>query len=109
MRFSSVFPNLTIYDSYYKVRNGIFRKDHMSTATITSKGQITIPVRVRTALGIDSGDRIEFVELEKGQFAIIPATRSLQELNGLFKGRRKTAATIEEMDDAIAKGAAESL
>jgi len=109
MRFSSVLPNLTMHDSYYKVRNNKFRKDHMSTATITSKGQITIPVRVRTALGIDSGDRIEFVELEKGQFAIIPATRSLQELNGLFKGRRKTAATIEEMDDAIAKGAAESL
>ncbi len=96
-------------NSYYKVRINIFRKDNMSTATITSKGQITIPVRVRTALGVDSGDRIEFVELEKGQFAIIPATRSLQELNGLFKGRRKTAATIEEMDDAIAKGAAESL
>jgi antitoxin PrlF len=98
-----------MFGSYYKVRINIFRKDNMSTATITSKGQITIPVRVRAALGIDSGDRIEFVELEKGQFAIIPATRSLQELNGLFKGRRKTAATIEEMDDAIAKGAAESL
>jgi antitoxin PrlF len=81
----------------------------MSTATITSKGQITIPVRVRAALGVDSGDRIEFVELEKGKFAMIPATRSLQELNGRFKGRRKRAATIEEMDNAIAKGVAESL
>jgi len=81
----------------------------MPTATITSKGQLTIPVQVRKALGVDSGDRIEFVELEKGQFAIIPATRSLQELNGLFKGRRKTAATVEEMDEVIAKGIADSL
>jgi AbrB family looped-hinge helix DNA binding protein len=81
----------------------------MATATITSKGQVTIPVKVRTALGLDSGDRIEFVELEKGQFAIIPAIRSLQELNGLFKGRRKTASTVEEMYDAIAKGIAGSL
>jgi antitoxin PrlF len=80
----------------------------MAAATLTSKGQITIPVRVREALGVDSGDRIEFVELEKGQFAIIPATRSLQDLNGRFKGRRKTAATVEEMDEAIARGAAES-
>jgi antitoxin PrlF len=80
----------------------------MASATITSKGQITLPVRVRKALGVDSGDRIEFVELEKGQFAIVPATRSLEELNGLFKGKRKTAATTEEMDEAIAKGAAES-
>ena len=81
----------------------------MATATVTSKGQVTIPARVRIALGVDAGDRIEFVELEKGQFAIIPATRSLQELNGLFKGRRQTPASIEEMDEAIAKGAAESL
>jgi len=81
----------------------------MPTATITSKGQLTIPVQVRKALGVNSGDRIEFVELEKGQFAIIPATRSLQELNGLFKGRRKTAATVEEMDEVIAKGIADSL
>jgi hypothetical protein len=59
-------------------------------------------------LGVDAGDRIEFVELEEGKFAIIPATRSLEELNGRFKGRRKTAATIEEMNEAIARGAAES-
>ena len=51
----------------------------MATATVTSKGQITIPVRVREALGLDAGDRVEFVEFEKGQFAIIPATRSVRE------------------------------
>jgi antitoxin PrlF len=100
---------LTIIFPYYKVRNAECRKDSVATATLTSKGQVTIPVKVRTALGLDSGDRIEFVELEKGQFAIIPATRSLQELNGLFKAKRKTAATIEEMDEAIAKGIADSL
>ena len=81
----------------------------MAAATVTSKGQITIPVRVRQALGIDSGDRIEFVELERGKFAIIPATCSLQELNGRFKGRRRIPATLDEMDEAIAEGAAESL
>ena len=48
----------------------------MATATMTSKGQVTIPKPVRAALGIDSGDRIEFVETEKGQFAIVAATRS---------------------------------
>ncbi|MCI4605520.1 AbrB/MazE/SpoVT family DNA-binding domain-containing protein, partial [Pseudomonas fluorescens] len=34
----------------------------MATATLTSKGQITIPVQVRTALGLETGDRVEFVE-----------------------------------------------
>lgn len=33
----------------------------MTTATPTSKGQITIPVEVRKALGVDAGDRVEFV------------------------------------------------
>ena len=35
----------------------------MTTATLTSKGQITIPVEVREALGVESGDRVEFVML----------------------------------------------
>jgi AbrB family looped-hinge helix DNA binding protein len=32
----------------------------MSTATLTSKGQITIPAIVRSALGVEAGDRVEF-------------------------------------------------
>jgi antitoxin PrlF len=75
----------------------------MPTATITTKGQVTIPVRVRSALGLDTGDRIEFVELEKGQFAIIAATRSVQELKGLFRGRRGRPQSIQEMNRVIAK------
>jgi len=80
----------------------------MATATVTSKGQITIPVRVREALGLDAGDRVEFVEFEKGQFAIIPATRSVRELKGLFRDARRKPVTIEEMNAAIARRASES-
>ena len=36
----------------------------MTTATITSKGQVTIPKDVRTRLGIDTGDRVKFVEIQ---------------------------------------------
>ena len=36
----------------------------MSTATLTSKGQVTIPAAIRLALGIDAGSRIEFLEIE---------------------------------------------
>jgi len=80
----------------------------MATSTVTSKGQITIPVRVREALGLDAGDRVEFVEIEKGRFALIPATRSVRELKGLFRDTRRKAVTIEEMNTAIARRAAES-
>jgi antitoxin PrlF len=75
----------------------------MPTATITTKGQVTIPVKVRSALGLDTGDRIEFVELGKGQFAIIAATRSVKELKGLFRGRRRRPLSIQEMNRAIAR------
>ena len=80
----------------------------MASATLTSKGQITIPVQVRNALGLDVGDRVEFVETGAKQFAIVPATGSVRELKGLFRGRRNKPATLEEMDRAIAKGAARS-
>ena len=80
----------------------------MPAATITSKGQITIPAKVRTALGVGSGDRVEFVETEKGQFTIVPATGSVRDLKGLLRGRRSKPVSLEEMDRAIAKGAARS-
>lgn len=80
----------------------------MAQATVTSKGQITIPVRVREALGVNAGDRVEFVEMEKGQFAIMAATRSVRELEGRFRDRRNKPVTIEEMNSAIARGASRS-
>jgi AbrB family looped-hinge helix DNA binding protein len=71
-------------------------------ATLTSKGQITIPAPVRIALGLDIGDRIEFVELDKGRFAIIPATVSLRRLKGLIRKPEKPVS-IEDMNTAIAQ------
>lgn len=74
----------------------------MPAATVTSKGQITIPAPVRAALGLDSGDRVEFVELEKGQFAIVPATVALRRLKGVIRKPEKPVS-IEEMNRAIAQ------
>jgi antitoxin PrlF len=80
----------------------------MAAATLTSKGQVTIPVKVRAALGLDAGDRIEFVEVEKGEFNIVAASRSVRELNGMLYRKGKKPVSIEEMNAAIAKGAARS-
>jgi antitoxin PrlF len=80
----------------------------MSTATVTSKGQITIPAQVRAELGVSPGDRVEFIEIGQGQFAIVPATRSVKDLKGLFRGRRSKPVSIEEMNAAIARRASES-
>lgn len=73
----------------------------MPSATVTAKGQITIPIEVRNALGVDFGDRIDFIEIEKGRFLIIPATCSVQELKGLVS-KPKRPVSIEEMNGAAA-------
>ena len=48
----------------------------MTTATVTSKGQITIPADVRRTLGVQTGDRVEFVEVQPGRFELVAATRT---------------------------------
>jgi bifunctional DNA-binding transcriptional regulator/antitoxin component of YhaV-PrlF toxin-antitoxin module len=60
---------------------------------------------VRAALGVDDGDRIEFEKVEKGQFVIVAATRSVQELKGLFRGKRTKPVSIAEMNAANARRA----
>jgi len=80
----------------------------MAVATLTSKGQITVPSRVRAALGLEKGDRVEFVEQGKGQFAIIAASRSVHELKGMFQRKRSKPVSIEEMNTAIARRASGS-
>ncbi len=74
----------------------------MTTATLTSKGQITIPVAVRKALGVDAGDRVEFVEIVPGRFEFIAATRPVTALKGMF-GKARKAVSIEEMNAVIAR------
>ena len=73
----------------------------MSTATMTSKGQVTIPAAVRAKLGVDAGDRLEFIEVAPGRYEMIAATKSVTALKGLV---RKPASTlsIESMNAAIA-------
>ena len=77
----------------------------MATATVTTKGQITIPAEVRQALKVDTGDRVEFVEIEPGRFEFIAATRSVTELKGMF-GKAKKIVSIEDMNATIAQAGA---
>lgn len=78
----------------------------MASATMTSKGQITIPVRVREKLGLEPGVRIEFVEVDEGKFQLMPATQSIKELEGRYRGKVSKPVSIEEMNAAIARRAA---
>ena len=73
----------------------------MAAATVTSKGQITLPKSVRERLGVGTGDRIEFIESEQG-FLVVPATRDIRSLKGMVPKPNKPV-TAEDMNRAIAK------
>lgn len=73
----------------------------MTTATITSKGQITIPAGVRQALNVDTGDRVEFIQLEPGQYLFVAANRSVTELKGMF-GKPRRVVSVDDMNKVIA-------
>ena len=78
----------------------------MSTATVSSKGQITIPAAIRAALRVDVGDRIEFVEITPGRYEFVAANRPVTALKGMF-GKPDKSVSIEEMNATIAaQGAA---
>ena len=73
----------------------------MSTATVTSKGQITLPKDVRESMGLDAGDKVDFVRDAEGGFRVVPRRRDIGELRGMFAGRVTKPVTLQEMEHAI--------
>lgn len=74
----------------------------MPTATLTSKGQITIPLSLRTALGLHPGSKLDFIRDDSG-FKAIPVQSDVQTLlKGRFSGRAAGRVTIADMNNAIA-------
>lgn len=78
-------------------------------ATITSKGQITIPKDIRDILKIGPGDQIDFIISDQGDVLISPRTCDFRLLKGFFHKKGRKAATLEDMEKAIIKGASEAL
>lgn len=74
----------------------------MVMSTITSKGQTTIPAKIRDFLSLHAGDKLEFVMMEKGKVMLVPAKSDISELKG-FLPRPKKAASISDMEKAIKK------
>jgi AbrB family looped-hinge helix DNA binding protein len=73
----------------------------MVTATVTTKGQITIPKAVRGALHFQPGDRIAFVIHGDSKAAIKPITKSVDEVFGKLHSPSQACRTVEEMNAAL--------
>ncbi|WP_248305421.1 AbrB/MazE/SpoVT family DNA-binding domain-containing protein [Agromyces sp. H66] len=80
----------------------------MPVATMTSKGQITVPKEVRDDLHLTAGSKVMFVKLPNGQYRIVARTGTVEDFIGLLHDPRRKPMTIEEINDAIAEGGAES-
>ena len=76
----------------------------MAAATLTSKGQLTVPKAVRDAFGVGPGDRVDFVQMADGNFAVMPATKSIKRLKGIIPKPKKPVSP-DAMDDTVAEGA----
>jgi antitoxin PrlF len=78
----------------------------MARATLTSKGQITLPKEIRQQLGLKAGVRFECYVDRDGQVVLVPLTVKLEDLIGIlpYSGPPKT---IEEINEGIAQAAVE--
>jgi len=78
----------------------------MPTSTLTSKGQITLPREVRRTLGLDIGDKVDFIAVAGG-YKLVARRQDVRALKGRFAGRVESPVSLDEMEDAIARSSAE--
>jgi antitoxin PrlF len=74
------------------------------TATVTSKGQVTLPAEARRRLGIHAGTKLEFVISGDDRMEVVRVGGSVRDLKGALPKPKRTLS-LAEMDAAIGKGA----
>lgn len=75
--------------------------------TMTSKGQVTLPKKIRDALGLAPGAKLDFTLEPDGTVRIRALQKSALSVAGILHRPGMKALTIEEMDAGIARAVAE--
>jgi AbrB family looped-hinge helix DNA binding protein len=78
----------------------------MQKAKLTSKGQITLPVEIRTAMGLKPGEKVVFFEGPNGEFTM-RRVGSILDLEGSLAGLVDLPKTDEEMNQMLHRRAFE--
>ncbi len=73
----------------------------MALATLTKKGQVTIPKAIRDLLGLHTGDKIEFIVGKNGEALFRPVTRKVDDVFGILHKPERKPVSIKDMDQAI--------
>lgn len=76
---------------------------NLHKATITSKGQVTIPKEIRKFLSLSPGDEIDFIIGNEGEVRITPKTSDIRALKGLLHKPGQPKVTIDQMNKTIKK------
>lgn len=75
----------------------------MPTSLITSKGQTTIPKKIREHLHLQPGDKVDFIVDDNGEVILVPATLDVGELEGILHKPGIKAVSTKNMKKAIKK------
>lgn len=75
-------------------------------ATVTSKGQVTLPKEVRESLRLRAGDKVRFTLDDAERIVVERAELSIRDLFGIL-GKPRRSATLEQMDEAVRRHAVE--
>jgi AbrB family looped-hinge helix DNA binding protein len=75
-------------------------------ATLTSKGQITVPKAIREKLRLHAGDKLDFFLRDDGHVEMVPVRVSMKDLKSMIPPPVK-GVSLEDMDRAVAEGAGE--
>jgi len=74
----------------------------MPQATLTSKGQVTVPREVRELLHLKAGDKIDFTIISDDEILLMPVTRRVDEVFGCLHAiAGGKGASVEDMDAGI--------
>ncbi|MBT3256443.1 MAG: AbrB/MazE/SpoVT family DNA-binding domain-containing protein [Deltaproteobacteria bacterium] len=73
----------------------------MALATLTTKGQVTIPKIIREALKLNTGDKIEIIVTEKREAIIRPVSKKVDDIFCKLHKPGRKAVSLEAMGDAI--------
>ncbi len=79
-------------------------KKNFAIATVTSRGQVTLPLETRKRLNLKPGMKLRFIIVNDARMEVIPVRQTISSLKGMVP-KPSVPLSIEDMDKAIAEGA----